>query len=195
MRRISCGVFAGCLLAMGVPPALALPGQSTAEVMTWLRANPSLRGQPGETLTIRRSNTPAQRMIFEASQFAPGKISRLAASSGKVRSESLQLFDMRNGVSKARLEEALRTIYGLEITRDYANAKGVYSYPSPQEERTALQKDEPIAASLQGELRQGDRFAYWIEVARNPQGLNYAGKVVVFLNEDLAKVESDIKSR
>ncbi|OUC16389.1 MAG: hypothetical protein B0A82_02025 [Alkalinema sp. CACIAM 70d] len=187
--------FSTGLSSVWTPSAIALPGQSTDEVATWLRSTPSLKPGPGEKLTVRRSNTASQRMIFEASMFAPGKLTRKSASGGVVRSESLQLFDMLYGVTKARLEEALRSIYGLEITQDYEQAEVVYSYPTAQEERNALRQNKPIAAALQGELRRGRRFAYWIEVARNPTGLNYAGKIVVFLNEDLAKVESDIQSR
>ncbi|MEB3295280.1 MAG: hypothetical protein VKJ24_19175 [Synechococcales bacterium] len=198
MHRIHLGSLVAFLLSYGVPAAIppvqAIPGQPTNQVAAWMRSNPTLRPLPGEKLTIRRNNTPSQRLVFEASLFAPGRIVR-SNTGGKVRSETLQLFDMLYGVTQARLEESLRAIYGLEIAQDYANASLVYRYPSPRTEAEAQQNKQPIAAALTGELRRGNRFAYWVEVARNPQGLNYAGKIVVFLNEDLAKVETEIRNR
>lgn len=194
MHRIHIGSLVALLFGFGIAPVQALPGQPTNQVAAWMRSNPTLRPLPGEKLTIRRQNTPSQRLIFEASLFSPGRIAR-SNTGGKVRSETLQLFDMLYGVTQARLEESLRAIYGLEISQDYANAGVVYRYPTPREAAEAQRQRQPIAAALQGELRRGQRFAYWVEVARNPQGLNYAGKIVVFLNEDLAKVEAEIKSR
>lgn len=199
------GLAIGTSLGLGwglgfgtMPIAQALPGQASDEVLLWLKSNPGIRPGPGEKLTIRRSNGPAQRMTFEASVLAPGRIgplNRLDLRGGRIRTETLTLFDMLYGVSEARLEEILRSIYGLEVHRDFQTAQLVYRYPSEIEEQQALRANQPIAAALKGELRQGDRYAYWMEILRNREGLNYGGKIVVFLREDLAKVEGELKSR
>jgi len=177
-----------------VQSAQALPGQGSDEVLLWMKANPGIRPSPTEKLTIRRNNGPSQRMTFEASVLSPGRI-MASRTGGRIRSETLTLFDMLYGVSEARLEATLRSIYGLEVHRDFQTAKVIYAYPTIKEEATAIQANQPIAAALKGELRQGNRFAYWTEIIRNRDGLNYGGKVVVFLVEDLSKIEGEIKSR
>ncbi len=174
--------------------AQALPGQGSDEVLQWMKSNPGIRPSVGEKLTIRRNNGPSQRMSFEASLLAPGRITPLN-SGGRIRSETLTLFDMLYGVSEARLEESIRSVYGLEVHRDFQNAQRIYSYPTTLTETQAVKANQPIAAALKGELRKGDRYAYWTEILRNREGLNYGGKVVVFLAEDLPKVESEIKGR
>jgi hypothetical protein len=183
----------GASLGLG-PIAQALPGQGSDEVLMWMKSNPGIRPNPGEKLTIRRNNGPSQRMSFEASLLAPGRITPLA-SGGRIRSETLTLFDMLYGVSEARLEESIRSVYGLAVHRDFQKAQVVYSYPTPIAENQAVRANQPIAAALKGELRKGDRYAYWTEILRNREGLNYGGKVVVFLAEDLPKVESELKGR
>ncbi len=174
--------------------AQALPGQGSDEVLQWMKSNPGIRPSVGEKLTIRRNNGPSQRMSFEASLLAPGRITPLN-SGGRIRSETLTLFDMLYGVSEARLEQSLRSVYGLAVHRDFQQAQVVYSYPTAIVENQAVKSNQPIAAALKGELRLGDRYAYWVEILRNREGLNYGGKVVVFLAEDLPKVESEIKGR
>ncbi|MCY7406014.1 MAG: hypothetical protein LH631_01190 [Alkalinema sp. CAN_BIN05] len=177
-----------------VQSAQALPGQGSDEVLLWMKANPGIRPSPTEKLTIHRSNGPSQRMTFEASVLSPGRITA-SRTGGRIRAETLTLFDMLYGVSEARLEATVRSIYGLEVHRDFQTAKVIYAYPTIKEEATAIQANQPIAAALKGELRQGSRFAYWTEILRNRDGLNYGGKVVVFLTEDLSKIEGEIKSR
>jgi hypothetical protein len=179
---------------LGIPAAQALPGQSSDEVLQWMKSNQGLIPAPGERLTIRRSNGPAQRLIFEASPLAPGRIVP-GQSNGKIRTETLSLFDILYGVTEDRLEESLRSIYGSAVHRDFKKAKVVYAYPSEEAVRQAVKSNQPIAAALTGELRQGQNFAYWIEIARNKEGLNYSGKVMVFLPEDLPKLEAEIKGR
>ena len=174
--------------------AQALPGQGSDEVLLWMKANPGIRPSPTEKLTVQRSNGPSQRMSFEASVLSPGRVIP-SRTGGRIRSETLTLFDMLYGVSEARLEATVRSIYGLEVHRDFQTAKVIYAYPTIKAEATALRANQPIAAALKGELRQGKRFAYWTEIVRNRDGLNYGGKVVVFLDEDLSKIEAEIKSR
>ncbi len=190
---VSLGVGLGFSLGF-VQSAQALPGQGSDEVLLWMKANPGIRPSPTEKLTIRRTNGPSQRMTFEASVLSPGRVIS-SRTGGRIRSETLTLFDMLYGVNEARLEATLRSIYGLEVHRDFQTAKVIYTYPTIKEEATAIRTNQPIAAALKGELRQGNRFAYWTEIVRNRDGLNYGGKVVVFLAEDLSKVEGEIKSR
>jgi hypothetical protein len=197
------GLGAGFGFSFGfVQSAQALPGQGSDEVLLWMKANPGIRPSPTEKLTIHRSNGPSQRMTFEASVLSPGRVIS-SRTGGRIRSETLTLFDMLYGVNEARLEATLRSIYGLEVHRDFQTAKVIYTYPTIKEEVTAIRANQPmvhdrpevIAAALKGELRQGNRFAYWTEIVRNRDGLNYGGKVVIFLAEDLSKVEGEIKSR
>ena len=190
---VSLGVGFGFSFGF-VQSAQALPGQGSDEVLLWMKANPGIRPSPTEKLTVRRTNGPSQRMTFEASVLSPGRVLS-SRTGGRIRSETLTLFDMLYGVTEARLEATLRSIYGLEVHRDFQTAKVVYTYPTIKEEATAIRANQPIAAALKGELRQGNRFAYWTEIVRNRDGLNYGGKVVVFLAEDLSKVEGEIKSR
>ncbi len=177
-----------------VQSAQALPGQGSDEVLLWMKANPGIRPSPTEKLTVRRTNGPSQRMTFEASVLSPGRVIS-SRTGGRIRSETLTLFDMLYGVNEARLEATMRSIYGLDVHRDFQTAKVIYSYPTIKEEATAIRAKQPIAVALKGELRQGNRFAYWTEIVRNRNGLNYGGKVVIFLAEDLLKVEGEIKSR
>ena len=166
-------------LAFGLAQtAQALPGQGSDEVLLWMKANPGIRPSSTEKLTVQRSNGPSQRMSFEASVLSPGRIMP-SRTGGRIRSETLTLFDMLYGVSEARIEATVRSIYGLEVHRDFQTAKVIYAYPTIKAEATALRANQPIAAALKGELRQGKRFAYWTEIVRNRDGLNYGGKVVV----------------
>lgn len=85
----------------------------------------------------------------------------------QIRVEQLSFFDRINGVSSDRLQQALYVIYGAEIYQDYQQASVVYQYPGsetleePAEpEQTLPAPDIPIAESIQGEVRQGDRYGY-----------------------------------
>ena len=190
---VSLGVGFGFSFGF-VQSAQALPGQGSDEVLLWMKANPGIRPSPTEKLTVRRTNGPSQRMTFEASVLSPGRVLS-SRTGGRIRSETLTLFDMLYGVTEARLEATVRSIYGLDVHRDFQTAKVIYAYPTIKEEATAIRANQPIAAALKGELRQGNRFAYWTEIVRNRDGLNYGGKVVIFLAEDLSKIEGEIKSR
>jgi hypothetical protein len=198
IRWITGLVSIMAIAAIEIPAAQALPGQSSDEVMQWIKFNQGLNPSPGERLIVRRNNGPAQRLIFEASPLAPGRLipgQNTLQRNGKIRTETLTLFDILYGVTEARLEESLRTIYGTPVYRDFQTAQIIYAYPSEEAVRQALKANQPMAAALKGELRQGRNFAYWIEVARNKDGLNYSGKVMVFLPEDLPKLEGEIKGR
>ncbi|MBD0335171.1 MAG: hypothetical protein ICV62_06765 [Cyanobacteria bacterium Co-bin13] len=160
-------------------PGYALPGEPVRAVEEWIQANPTLRPGPGERLLINRIDTPAQRFGFQASIFpvsgvAPGVNSNL------IRTERFSLFDLINGLDGNRMEESLRVIYGTEIYADYRRALPVYSYPSAD----AVPLENPNLRQ-QGEVRQGDRYAYWLELDSDQTGTTYSGRMAIFLKEDL----------
>lgn len=196
MSRVRLGAVLsfGLMLVLGGGRAQALPGQTTEEVGAWIQAHPTLRPASGEKLLVRKSDSAAQRFTFQASVLAPGKVIP-AGDPSIIRSERLSIFDMINGVSQARLEESLRVIYGLDVYQDYERANLVYSYPGEATAYQARRRATPLMSALQGELRMGDRYAYWAEIARTRNGNAYAGHVVVFLKSDLNKLETELRNR
>jgi len=144
--------------------ANALPGQTTEEVGTWMKAHPTLRPGNGEQLYVQKSDTAAQRFTFQASVLAPGKV-EFTKERSRIRYERLAMYDAINGMSFQRLHESLRVIYGYDIYQDFNQAQVVYDYPSQGEINSARFAKTPIKEALQGQLRIGDRYAYWIEVA------------------------------
>ncbi|EKQ67408.1 hypothetical protein OsccyDRAFT_3671 [Leptolyngbyaceae cyanobacterium JSC-12] len=174
--------------------AHALPGQTADEAASWIQANPTLRPASGERLLVRKSDSPAQRFTFQA---LPIQVGRAATGFGGsvIRTEELALFDMIKGITFFRLEEALRAIYGPAIYQDYAQATKVYNYPTQGVIGQAINRNTPLLAATQGEVRAGDRYAYWLEITRRPDGFAYAGRLTVFLREDLPKLEAELKRR
>lgn len=181
----------GTELATG-KPAAALPGQKADDVAAWIQAHPTLQPALGERLRVHRTDTAAQRFTFEASRLSPGR-SLEPGVVGEIRSEKIELFDIINGVTRERLEESLRVIYGADIYRDYAEAESIYTYPNADTFRAS--RNSPLLTFLEGELRQGDRYAYWVEVARNPAGVNYSGRITVLLPQDVAGLEAQLRDR
>ena len=192
--RFSLMLWLGLLLISEAKPAGALPGQTTKEVAAWMQANSTLRPSRGEKFLVTKSNTAAQRFTFEASLLAPGRI-KGSPNAGIIRSERLTLFDMQNGVTQERLKESLRAIYGLEVSQDFDRAQVLYTYPSEVTIQQAIAQNNPLLASLQGELRRGSRYAYWLEVAQTPEGLAYSGRVTLLLRDDLDTLEAEIRNR
>ena len=184
----------GLLLLSGANPARALPGQTTKEVAAWMQSNPTLRPSRGEKFLVTKSSTAAQRFTFEASLLSPGRI-RQSPNAGIIRSERLMLFDMQNGVTQERLKESLRAIYGLEVSQDFDRAQVVYAYPSEVTIQQAIAQNNPLLASLQGELRRGSRYAYWLEIAQTSEGLAYAGRITLLLRNDVDLLEAEIRNR
>ena len=182
------------LLISGANPARALPGQTTKEVAAWMQANSTLRPSRGEKFLVTKSNTAAQRFTFEASLLSPVR-SKQSPNAGIIRSERLTLFDMRNGVTQERLKESLRAIYGLEISQDFDLAQVLYTYPSQVTIQQAIAQNNPLLASLQGELRQGSRYAYWLEIAQTPEGIAYSGRLTLLLRDDVDSLEAEIRNR
>ena len=189
-----------CTLGLSITLSLlagrvqALPGQTPDEAMVWIQANPTLRPVRGEKLLVRKSDTPAQRFIFAATPQQVGRASA-GATGGIIRTEETSFFDLRNGVTRDRLQEALRVIYGPTVYQDYAQAKTLYAYPTQKNLDQAVNRDTPLLAALQGEVREGDRYAYWLEIARQPNGFAYTGKIIVFLRDDLPKLEGELRNR
>jgi hypothetical protein len=175
--------------------AQALPGDLVGDVATWIEANPSFRGSTINNLKVTRYNTAAQKMTFEASLYSPTRLNE--QPTGLIRSEKLHFFDVTNGVTIERLQEALRTLYGVNVYQDFAAAREVYSYPDISTLNRARRENLPILAAQQGTLLEGDRFAYWIEVVKSDRQTDFAnrGHITVLLKEDLAALENQLSSR
>ena len=176
------------------PSAQALPGESTEEVLTWIQAHPTLQPRTGEKLFVVKSDTASQRFTFQASVLPPGKIT-FTKDRSTIRTERITLFDAINGVSLERLEESLRVIYSLDIYQDYKNAAVAYQYPNQSAINQARLTKTPIREALQGQIRIGDRFAYWVEIAQPKQGKAITGKITVLLKQDLDKLETELRNR
>ncbi|UBF26867.1 hypothetical protein K9N68_02440 [Kovacikia minuta CCNUW1] len=191
-RIVSLGL--GVALAFVAGRVQALPGQTPDEAQTWIQANPTLRPEPGEKLLIRRSATPAQRFIFRSSLLQAGRAST-GPTGGVIRTEEISLFDMLNGITPYRLEESLRSIYGVNVYQDYNRARIIYAYPDQVRWNQAINQNTPLLAAIQGQVRQGDRYAYWLEIARRQDGYAYTGRATVFLKSDLPKLMSELQNR
>ena len=178
--------------SLGNPVAQALPGQSVRDAQAWIQAHPTLKPLPGETLVVRKADTAAQRFSFKSSIFPPFPVST-PQGSRVIRHESIELFDMINGVSAVRLEESLRVVYGLDVFQDYDRGAVLYRYPAPQTLDRLRSQVTSIQQARQGQLRLGDRFGYWMEIVQTPEGRPYNGQMVVFLKEDLAGVEAQLR--
>lgn len=192
MRKI--GVILSGILLMAAP-VQAIPGQTIDEAAVWMKSNSTVRPSQNEKFLVRRVNSAAQQFTFNASFVPPGKLARLAPGGRIIRSETLSLFDVRNGVTLARLRESVRAIYGLDVARDFDRARIVKSYPTNFQIQEAVQKQNPQIAALQGELRQGESFAYWLEIAQSDQGKAFSGQLTVFLLDDLEKMRSELANR
>ncbi|MEO3704268.1 hypothetical protein [Trichormus azollae] len=172
----------------------ALPGESTEEVTTWIQGHPTLRPRSGEKLFVSKNDTAAQRFTFQASVLAPGKVT-FTKDRSTIHTERLSIYDGVNGVTVGRLQESLRVIYGLDIYQDYNRAPVVYYYPNQSAINQARLAKTPIREALKGELRVGDRYAYWIEIAKPRDGKALTGQITVFLKSDLDKLEAELRTR
>ncbi|MDP5017408.1 MAG: hypothetical protein NWQ43_08935 [Dolichospermum sp.] len=174
--------------------AKALPGESTEEVTTWIQAHPTLKPRQGERLFVSKSDTAAQRFTFQASVLPPGKVT-FTKDRSTIRTERMTMFDAVNGITLQRLEESLRVIYNTDVYQDYNDAQIVYQYPNQSGINTARLAKTPLREALQGELRVGDRYAYWVEIAQPKQGKAITGKLTVLLKADLDKLETELRTR
>lgn len=144
---------------------------------SWIRNNPSLQPAPNERLTINRTPSPGQRFTFQASLF-PVTGANPDISRRIIRSERFTLVDHANDITRDRLEESLRAIYGPQVFDDYRQAVLLFSYPTP-----AAGGNPNLV--LAGQVHAGERFAYWQEIAYDDAGNAYLGRFSVFLREDL----------
>ena len=178
-----------------MPSAIALPGQTSDQVVDWIKTNPALNPESGERLLVRKSDTPSRRFQFQASVLLPG-VAEIRGDANLIRSEQIRFFDIINGVTRARLEESLRSIYGPEIMRDYATAKRVYAYPTAAMVMRSQGKNaSAILRALQGELRQGKKYAYWVELLQNGKGSANSGQITIFELQSLPKLEQQLAKR
>ena len=178
-----------------IPSAIALPGQTPDQVIDWIRTNPALRPEAGERLLVRKSDTPSRRFQFQASVVLPGIAAIQKSEANLIRSEQIRIFDIINGVTRSRLEESLRSIYGPDIMRDYATAKRVYAYPTvAMLQRSQSKNASPILRALQGELRQGKKYAYWVELLQNGKGSANSGQITVFELDSLPKLQQELSN-
>lgn len=182
------------LLSLGGNKANALPGQSADTVIAWINANPTLRPGIGDGLLVRKANTPAQRFAFQATVLPPGRIT-FPVDRGTIRSERLAFYDSINGVTPERLKESLRVIYGPGIYQDYERAQIIYSYPAVETIDLSRRQNLTLLAAQQGELRLGERYAYWMDVTQTKDGKAFNGQLTVFLKEDLGKLETELRNR
>ena len=170
--------------------AQAIPGESVSTVEAWIDAHPTLRPAPNERLVVYRAETPARQFTFRATIIPVAGLSPDLELQQIIRTEETRLVDIVNGVSQVHLEEAIRVIYDAAIYNDYRRAQIVYSYPEP------FYGVLPSSPSWrQGELREGDRFGYWIERVVNADGFAAVGEVSVFLKEDLPQLQTDLIER
>ncbi|MBN3871816.1 MAG: hypothetical protein V7L00_11335 [Nostoc sp.] len=174
--------------------ANALPGQSTEEVSAWIKAHPTLRPRSGEQLFVQKTDTAAQRFSFQASVLPPGRI-EFSKDRSRIRTERIAMYDAINGMTFARLQESLRVIYGLEIYQDYDRAQVVYQYPNQSVINSARFAKTPIREALKGELRVGDRYVYWVEIAEPKAAKAFTGQMTILLKTDLDKLERELQSR
>jgi hypothetical protein len=174
--------------------ANALPGQSTEEVGTWIKAHPTLRPNRGEKFLIHKTDTAAQRFSFQASVLPPGKVGFIKDRS-KIRNERIAMYDAINGMTLERLQESLRIIYGLDIYQDFDRAQVIYEYPNQSAINSARFAKTPIREALRGELRVGSRYAYWVEIAQPMNGKAFTGQMTVLLKSDLDKLEAELRNR
>jgi hypothetical protein len=189
-----CSMLSLSLLYLCAGRANALPGQSTDTVTSWVNANPTLRPGIGDGLTVQKVNTPAQRFSFQASILPPGRITTPTDRS-TIRSERLTFYDSMNGITRERLQESLRVIYGLEIYQDFQRARIVYVYPSPDTVDLSRRQNLPLLAAQQGQLLIGERFAYWLEITKPEKGKALNGQITVFLKEDFEKLQTELRNR
>ncbi|MBT9315001.1 hypothetical protein [Leptothoe spongobia] len=190
-KRIGFGLLA---LGIGLPawlsatPSYGLPGHSVNEVKTWMQGHPTLRANTREGLRVHRADVPSRRFTFQASVFPVGGFQQSGSNDvwspssrrsdfGTVRREEFILVDYDEPVTVERLEASLRTLYGPDAYADYRRAQAVYDYVA-------------AAGTIQGELRLGSLYAYWIELTPNTSGVSTTGKMNVLLPEDIEHLQS-----
>ncbi|MGD1948425.1 MAG: hypothetical protein ACFB14_02120 [Leptolyngbyaceae cyanobacterium] len=187
-------------LGFGLPtllsanPSYGLPGHSVNEVKTWMQGHPTLRADHREGLRVHRADIPSRRFTFQASVFPIGGLQRSDESSSiwadsqrqrnfsTVRREEFILVDYDEPVTIARLEESLRTLYGPDTYADYRRAQSVYSYVVE-------------TGTIQGEVRLGATYAYWVEITPDLDGVVTTGRLNVLLPEDVNRLQRHLENQ
>lgn len=186
--RTTCWSLGLALASLGfvLQPGWALPGQTVSAAEAWIRTNPTLDPAPGERLTINRRASPAQRFTFQASVFPVTGVSP-DVDQRVIRTERFTLADPVNELTSQRLDESLRAIYGVEVFDDYRRAERLFSYSKPVSQGGATPN-----LVLSGEVREGERFAYWQDLAADPSGQVYLARMTVFLKADLPLLKEQL---
>ncbi|MEM7063652.1 MAG: hypothetical protein AAF572_10870 [Cyanobacteria bacterium P01_B01_bin.77] len=190
-KQIGLGLLA---LGIGLPcwlsgsPSYGLPGYSVNETKTWMQGHPTLRAESREGLRVHRADIPSRRFTFQASVFPIGGFQQAGDSSiwsdsnrqanlSIIRREEFTLVDYDEPITIARLEESLRIIYGPETYADYRRADLIDGYTTE-------------FSAIQGEVRLGTVYAYWIEITPDVNGVDTIGKLNVILPEDVTRLQS-----
>jgi hypothetical protein len=179
--------WAVAALVLNASPSWAIPGQTVTLAETWILNNPTLRPSPRERLAINRLVAPGQRFTFQASVFPVSGVSP-DENRRQIRTERFSIADHANPITADRLDESLRAIYGQEIFNDYRQATVMLRYP--------VRGARPAPGQnivLQGEVREGDRFAYWQEIAYDRAGTAYLGRMALFLKDDLPALQAQLE--
>ena len=169
-------------------PGWTIPGQTVTLTESWIRNNPTLNPAPNERLTINRIVVPGQRFTFQASVFPISGVSP-GGNRREIRTEQFSLVDYANPITPYRLDESLRAIYGQDIFNDYREGAVRLSYPARGARPAPT--DNPNLV-LRGEVRQGEQFAYWQEIAYDRTGTAYLGRMAIFLKADLPALEAQL---
>ncbi|ESA36292.1 hypothetical protein N836_08085 [Leptolyngbya sp. Heron Island J] len=188
---LTLGISLPTLIAAG--PSYGLPGYSVNEVKTWIQGHPTLRADSREGLRVHRADIPSRRFTFQASVFPIGGFQRAGnngiwssnsrqRSFNIVRREEFTLVDYDQPVTVSRLEDSLRNLYGPDIYADYRRAQAIYSYFSE-------------SSTIEGEVRLGNLYAYWVEITPDANGVSTTGKLNVLLAEDVDRLESYLQQQ
>lgn len=103
-------------------PALAIPGQSTAQLAAWGKSNPTLRGFKPTIDDYTGGTTYIASLTIDGhnSQF------NSQTKGGRARAESIELLDVPDTWDLAKhltlVNDAIRTIYGPQYVEDFKNA-------------------------------------------------------------------------
>ncbi|TVR09272.1 MAG: hypothetical protein EA395_10295 [Phormidium sp. GEM2.Bin31] len=173
------------LVLMAPSPGWSLPGEAVDEVANWIYSNPLLPDGRRGSLRVSRSDIPGQRFTFVASKTLPTQRG-LGIGERRIRSEWLEVLDYNNGVTSERLIEAVRAVYGLDLYQDYRNAELIYEYVNPTGPTGQHQR--------RGQLWQGDRFGYWLEITERDGEEPVLGKLALILLDDIPTVQADLQA-
>ena len=188
---LTLGISLPALLA--ADPSYGLPGYSVNEVKTWMQGHPTLRADSREGLRVHRTDVPSRRFTFQASVFPVGGFQRAGNNSiwspnsrqqnfNIVRREEFTLVDYDQPVTVSRLEDSLRNLYGPDTYADYRRAQPVYSYVSE-------------SSTIEGEVRLGNLYAYWVEITPDASGISTTGRLNVLLTEDIESLQSYLQRK